>query len=407
MSDTYACPECGSVLPDLGELYDAAKETIAQQARTISRLRNEQRKQPTTHPRYGDAMEVLELWRQLCSPRTKELNGPRLQGCLDRLDHGYGVEDLKRSVVGYGRFPFVQRGMRAMSGGARRVDARLIFSDAEHVDEGIALADRFEMQLPGRIADRSKLSQMGQQALLWARAGVPVFPIRPRDKRPACRNGLLDATVDQERITRAWLDHPDLKIGVRCGMPSQLVVLDVDGDDGFESLRGLERVHGPLPATYSVVTPSGGQHFYFRHPLTVEIRNTAGFPAPFLDVRGDGGYVLVPPSETTKPYEIDTELPPVPLPQWLLKALVGYQQRVVKHLHDYAQLIRDGANHGERNNDLLKLVGHLWGRVSFDEVLEISLAMNDARCKPPLEHKEVLGIVKSVERMRARQMELV
>jgi hypothetical protein len=73
------------------------------------------------------------------------------------------------------------------------------------------------------------------------------------------------------------------------------VVLDVDpGHGGRDSIAALA-AHGPLPDTLGVQTGGGGRHLYFAHPGH-RVPNSAGRLGPGLDVRGDGGYVLVPPS---------------------------------------------------------------------------------------------------------------
>src|SRR5690606_4092098 len=112
-------------------------------------------------------------------------------------------------------------------------------------------------------------------AYAHAKRGRAVFPVEPGGKRPRTPNGLLDATVDQ-RVIAGWASRwPTANIGVRTGAESNLVVLDVDGDDGAESLRRLEREHGDLPVTASVRTPSGGSHFWFLHPGG-SVPNSAG-----------------------------------------------------------------------------------------------------------------------------------
>jgi hypothetical protein len=236
-----------------------------------------------------------------------------------------------------------------------------------------------------------------------------VFPVRPKSKIPATENGLLAATIDVDRISRYWAGHPEHNVGIRCGVPSRIVVLDVDGDNGTESLRALEREYGDLPETTSIVTPRGGQHYYFAHPLVGEVRNTQGVPGVGLDVRGDGGYVLAPPSGVgERTYEMDNDAPLAILPDWLHRLLVLQQTRLGGVSRDYADMVRIGAREGERNSDLLKLIGHLWNRVGAGEVLEIALAVNDARCRPPLREREVKKIVDSVQRMRSRdQLALV
>jgi hypothetical protein len=150
-----------------------------------------------------------------------------------------------------------------------------------------------------------------ESALSYARQGWPVFPIWPiRDGRCACGKdcgrdagkhpigrlapkGFQDATTDEATITHWWTDMPDANIGIATGAVSGLVVLDVDGEGGEASLAALEREHGPLPETPTVLTGKG-RHLYFSHPgVAVPSRVHV---APGLDVRGDGGYVVAPPS---------------------------------------------------------------------------------------------------------------
>lgn len=143
-----ACPECGVLLErhvatiaaTRDELEHTQKELAIARA-TISRMRGDQASRQKQNPHHDEAMEVLEHWRQLCAPRTRELNGTRLKNCLDRLDHGYTVEDLKASVEGYAAFPFVVEGRRSPHGSKRQryIDAELIFRDAKHVDAGLNL----------------------------------------------------------------------------------------------------------------------------------------------------------------------------------------------------------------------------------------------------------------------------
>jgi len=141
-------------------------------------------------------------------------------------------------------------------------------------------------------------------ALAYAGRGVPVFPCEPGAKRPLTRNGHWDATTDRRTIERWWGRQPCANIGLPTGKKSGIVVLDVDVEDGgLESLARLERAVAPVPKTARTRTGGGGVHVFFRYPGTTEIRNSAGLLGPGLDVRGEGGYVLVPPSRTRGPYE--------------------------------------------------------------------------------------------------------
>jgi hypothetical protein len=158
-------------------------------------------------------------------------------------------------------------------------------------------------------------------ALAYARRGVPVFPCEPGAKRPLTRNGHWDATTDLRAIRRWWKRWPSANVAVPTGKKSGVVVLDVDvADRGPESLARLERSGGPVPRTARTRTGGGGIHLFFRYPSRTEIRNSAGLLGPGLDVRGEGGYVVVPPSRTQGAYEwVDTS--PLAEATWLIERL--------------------------------------------------------------------------------------
>jgi hypothetical protein len=116
-------------------------------------------------------------------------------------------------------------------------------------------------------------------------------------KHPRIAGGLRNATVDHQQIEQWWRRWPDANVAIRTGAQSGLVVLDIDPRHGGEdTLKQLQRAHGVLPPGRSVETGGGGLHLYFRHP-GIAIRNDAGRRlGPGVDVRGDGGYVVAPPS---------------------------------------------------------------------------------------------------------------
>jgi putative DNA primase/helicase len=172
-------------------------------------------------------------------------------------------------------------------------------------------------------------------ALTLAQKHMAVFPCRPRTKWPATANGLKDATVDLDVIRQWWHANPNYNVAIATGAASRIFVIDIDGLGAEIELRKLEAEYGTLPASVEVIT-ARGRHVYFQQPAQ-EIRNSASKIAPGIDVRGDGGYVLVPP---------------------------------------------------RRHVDALVAT-------------EIVLAVNDARCRPPLERDEVITIIDSIA---AREM---
>ncbi|MEU2147077.1 MULTISPECIES: bifunctional DNA primase/polymerase [Streptomyces albovinaceus subgroup] len=173
-----------------------------------------------------------------------------------------------------------------------------------------------------------------------------VFPLRPADKRPAlhgeavcpligdCAGGHRKwedrATIDPDRIRRAWAERP-FNIGIATG-PSGLLVIDLDvpkrnsstdTPSGVNTFTALcERAGQPVPTTYRTRTASGGHHLYFTTPDGVRLGNTAGTLAPLVDTRAWGGYVVAPGSTTPGGrYEVTDPIPVAPLPDWLLALL--------------------------------------------------------------------------------------
>jgi hypothetical protein len=101
---------------------------------------------------------------------------------------------------------------------------------------------------------------------------------------------------------------------------SGLLVLDVDAGEGTDSVALLELSCGQSPNTARVATGSRGAHLYFRYPspeelwevglYAREVRNSQGLLGDGLDVRGEGGYVVAPPSSTARAYRwIDRSAP--------------------------------------------------------------------------------------------------
>ena len=122
--------------------------------------------------------------------------------------------------------------------------------------------------------------------------GYPVFPCVPNKKIPLTSRGFYDASADKEVIKKWWAQSPKANIGLATGAKADLLVIDVDvknGAGGLASMEALEFELGPLN-TRKVITPSGGYHLYFKHPLD-GIKNTIGI-RPGIDIKTEGGYVL-------------------------------------------------------------------------------------------------------------------
>ena len=140
-----------------------------------------------------------------------------------------------------------------------------------------------------------------EAALDYVRCGIPVFPCNPIDKRPLTSNGFKDATRDETQVLAWWQQYPNAMIGAPTGPASGIWAIDLDLDpakkiDGKATLDQLTTQRGPLPPTWVTVTPRGGRHLLFAWDSNVEIRNSASKIGPGIDVRGNGGYICLPPS---------------------------------------------------------------------------------------------------------------
>lgn len=166
---------------------------------------------------------------------------------------------------------------------------------------------------------RNPPPDMGRAALDLARAGVPVFPCGP-DKRPLTAHGFKDASRDEATVAAMWAAHPRALIGVPTGAASGLYVVDCDTDKTTGETLGENTLcalgfHHLFPATPGCITQSGGLHLYFRHP-GAGYGNTAKKIGPGVDTRGEGGYVIVPPSRTAAgEYRPRGDLDPSSLPE--------------------------------------------------------------------------------------------
>ncbi|MFN8534678.1 MAG: bifunctional DNA primase/polymerase [Dehalococcoidia bacterium] len=209
-------------------------------------------------------------------------------------------------------------------------------------------------------------------------------------KHPQTRNGVKDASTDPGRSqVERWRLSPDANVAIGTG--GDLVVLDVDvRTGGFASLDELEAKHGPLPKTVAAASGSGGRHFYFKPPAGSKVASRQGF-LPGLDLKGEGGYVLAPPSrngngpynwlEGQSPDDVDVaEMPP-----WLLQLLTARKPGSESPFAN-GRIVPEG----ERHDALMRLGGSLRHH-GFDaaEINDVLGLVNERRCNPPLPECEV------------------
>jgi len=246
------------------------------------------------------------------------------------------------------------------------------------------------------------LAPLGRAALAYAeQLGWPCVPAWQRAKSPRVSDWPRRASREPGEVAAWWRRWPESNVAVATGRRSGLVVLDVDGDDGHDSLHELERRHGPLPDTPRVKTPRGGEHLYLAHPGGVVPPSVAKL-APGLDVRAEGACVIVPPSVggNGRRYTWDVsplEVAPPAMPAWLAELVVEDRggRRASTPTSEWLR-IAAGVAEGERNAALARLVGHLLRRDVDAELVAGLAQLVNARNRPPLACAEVERVVESI-----------
>ena len=234
----------------------------------------------------------------------------------------------------------------------------------------------------------SSRATLEKSSLKYAERGKPTFPCRG-NKAPCTPNGFKDATSDPDRLAEIWRRYPGEKIGMPTGRASGVFDVDVD------RLEALGELPAEMPETLTVRTPRGGLHFFFNH---VEgLTNRTGALPSGIDVRGDGGYVIVPPSPG---YEVERLAPVADAPGWLLD-LIRAEQEQRPRSGESGAFVDNGEPipEGGRNDTLARIVGRLHdGTRGLGRLEEDAITVNEARCLPPLPAEEVRRIARSVFR---------
>ena len=239
------------------------------------------------------------------------------------------------------------------------------------------------------------------QALRLAEEGFPVFPCKS-DKTPACKQGFYDATTDPDKIQQLFSRCDAELIGLPTGKISGLLVIDIDkknGKNGFEWPSLNE-----LPPTRLVATVNGGCHYYFKMP-DADIKCSAGSLHAGVDVRGDGGYVIVPPSSG---YQLIIDDEPAELTEALLTEIqrqvipaqnidVGERRIFVSENEKRLSIVNQGiawhepvrdlvasyVSQGKSDAEVLALAEHItWPEFTVDQTIrEIRTFIDGARRK--------------------------
>lgn len=261
-------------------------------------------------------------------------------------------------------------------------------------------------------------NQLITDALHYAKNGFLVFPLHTvkdgrctcgKDdchspaKHPRTPHGLKQASKDLNFAKNLFssFNYQSANIAVCTGKESNLVVVDVDCAKGGR----IEELYNFAPKEVLEKTlwskTGGGYHLYFRYPQNAEIRNSTSKLGNKIDVRGEGGYIVAPPSLhiSGKHYEFLNDNSVKPFPQAFIEKLNKTETRTENNFSNGNALQTDFYLEGNRNNSLASLAGKLrHAGLNECEIEPALLKINSERCKPPLSEKEVLQIVRSISR---------
>lgn len=240
------------------------------------------------------------------------------------------------------------------------------------------------------------------EAVQYAEAGYAIFPVwgiiegrcqcgkadcKNPGKHPITQGGVKDATTNVRAVRIWWGKHDGANIALATGERSGVIVLDVDGPDGLQSLTDKH-----IPQTRSVTTGKG-VHYYFNYP-GFKVKNSVRKVGKGLDIRSDEGYVIAPPSihASGNVYKWNNDAEDfADIPEWLKEALLTDDTGAFGG-DDSAKIELGG-----RNVYLTSKAGTL-RRAGFgiDAIRAALIEHNNAKCEPPLDSEEIEKIVQSI-----------
>lgn len=263
------------------------------------------------------------------------------------------------------------------------------------------------------------MNRLLSSALEYMEMGFSVIPIIPGQKKPLIKwESFQKQRATKTQIVSWWSQTPTANIGLVTGEISNLFVVDIDSEEGNANLLnfGFDAIVTP-----TAKTPRGGQHLYFRYPAGANITIGAGI-IPGTDFRGNGGYVLAPPSvngeghhyEWCDGLSLKDCLPNDALPSAYYQALTnkvhyieGNTTRVVNFTtshYEHYKILQEGT----RDSDLFKIGMALADGKCPNWMLEQILVILANNSNPPFPVSETQAKIKSVlERLSKKERNLM
>lgn len=266
-------------------------------------------------------------------------------------------------------------------------------------------------------------------ALAYIREGWAVFPVIPKGKSPATLHGFKDASHDENKA-RSWFASGHYNIGIATGETSGIIVVDIDDEEGEAEWRAIASQNEPF-ATREARTGGGGRHILFRHP-GIHVGNRT--PFRHIHIRGDGGYIVAPPSihPSGRRYEWLNDLPVAPMPIWLLNMLLGkesketasdqppapgpspappsgsnsrYAQAALKSAYEHVSAAAEGTRNNTLNDETFALAAFIRdGLLSRAEVEQVMEAAARACGLPDSEARRTIASALDAGVLRSRRV---
>ena len=246
--------------------------------------------------------------------------------------------------------------------------------------------------------------------MTYCRQGWSVIPIRYEGTVEDKKKPLLPVwepyqkkAASETQIQAWWTQWPKANVGLVMGSVSGLVALDLDGPHAMELIQQA-KVH--LPETATVQT-SRGYHAIFRHPgyaISNRVKLLSGGDSG-VDVRGDGGYVVAPPSFHGSGFQYRWVIPAerlAPLPDGVAALLSRQAKREEVEDSSWFEAAWRGVGDGQRNDTAARLAGY-WLHVTkgSEEATYRAMTQWAERCTPPMALHELKTTIKSVARREA------
>ena len=185
-------------------------------------------------------------------------------------------------------------------------------------------------------------------ALKYYAMGFSVIPVGRNKKPLVAWQQYQTNRASKEQIER-WFSDKDVNVGIVTGAISGVVVVDIDTQDKIER---------PLPQTATSQTGRGGWHLFYKHPGR-HVKTLAGI-LPHVDIRGDGGYVVMPPSLHENGNHYEWVFPPeendfAELPQWVFEEKLSQEAEQ----NSGQSSIDTSVQEGKRNDTATRIAGKL------------------------------------------------